>query len=591
MSVQLTRCLHTTANGRKSAFCVLVLCVLTLLTWIPRSRGPIDLRWDAGVYYVLGTSIAEGKGYRILNEPGEIQDIQYPPLLPAIVALHERALGTSDPIVVGRWLRITWMALSAVYAPLTFLLAVSFLPRPYAFIVALVCLSSAAMFFFSTLLFAELPFAVTTTLFALLRYKRHPGRLARVGVGASAVASYLLRTVGIAALAAWVLDALLRRQFRSAAIRAAVALVPVLMWQGYIHSVQSGYEYTHPRYSYQRDPSMFYNVSYATNVALKDPFRPELGNASPRDLVARFLGNVSALPGDLGTSIVGEVRVWERFVLSGDDFPRLRVLAWWAVRGTTLLTGGLVLGGLLLLLWERCWMIGMFGVLTLAAIGTSPWAFQTGRYLAPLLPFSLIAVFTCVRRLGPLFGPPLGRPLRQLASRIRISPAVTIGPGGLAACLSIFALTGSVLSFAPAYNEELLRDGTYLSGDGLQHAYTLVYFSPPDAALSLALAWLKPRAARGAVVAGPLPAWSYLETGLKTVMFPFTTDPGKIQRLFDSVPVSYVIVNRTGSGANTEPVTGMLLQSGDRWRLIYSSHRRDAEIYARIPLSDRSTAR
>ena len=54
--------------------------------WVPRLTGPIDLRYDAGVYYTLGTALAEGRGYRLLNEPGEIEAIQYPPLLPLIVA-------------------------------------------------------------------------------------------------------------------------------------------------------------------------------------------------------------------------------------------------------------------------------------------------------------------------------------------------------------------------------------------------------------------------------------------------------------------------------------------------------------------------
>jgi len=89
----------------QDAACLAVLIVVTVLSWIPRFRGPIDFRWDAGVYYVLGTSIASGQGYRLLNEPGQIEAIQYPPGLPALVAAHQIALHSSDPRVVGRWLR------------------------------------------------------------------------------------------------------------------------------------------------------------------------------------------------------------------------------------------------------------------------------------------------------------------------------------------------------------------------------------------------------------------------------------------------------------------------------------------------------
>jgi hypothetical protein len=59
---------------------LLALSIVIVCLWIPRWAGPLDLRWDGAVYYVLGTSIAEGKGYRLLHEPGEIEAIQYPPL-------------------------------------------------------------------------------------------------------------------------------------------------------------------------------------------------------------------------------------------------------------------------------------------------------------------------------------------------------------------------------------------------------------------------------------------------------------------------------------------------------------------------------
>jgi hypothetical protein len=54
----------------------LILAAVALAMWAPRLRGSIDLRYDAGVYYILGTSLAEGKSYRLLNEPGEISALQ-----------------------------------------------------------------------------------------------------------------------------------------------------------------------------------------------------------------------------------------------------------------------------------------------------------------------------------------------------------------------------------------------------------------------------------------------------------------------------------------------------------------------------------
>src|SRR5262245_61065689 len=53
--------------------CLGAVLLLWVSVWVPRLHGPIDLRWDASTYYVLGTSLSQGKGYRMLNEPGEIE--------------------------------------------------------------------------------------------------------------------------------------------------------------------------------------------------------------------------------------------------------------------------------------------------------------------------------------------------------------------------------------------------------------------------------------------------------------------------------------------------------------------------------------
>src|SRR3972149_7581247 len=100
---------------RNDAVIVLVLIAIVVVFWLPRLNGPIDLRWDAGVYYVLGTSIAEGKGYRLLNEPGEIEAVQYPPLLPLIATAHQGVREKSDPDIIGRWVRLSFFLVFNVY--------------------------------------------------------------------------------------------------------------------------------------------------------------------------------------------------------------------------------------------------------------------------------------------------------------------------------------------------------------------------------------------------------------------------------------------------------------------------------------------
>lgn len=52
-----------TAKSRTlDVICIVSVLLVTTFSWIPRRHGPIDFRWDAATYYILGTSLAEGKG-------------------------------------------------------------------------------------------------------------------------------------------------------------------------------------------------------------------------------------------------------------------------------------------------------------------------------------------------------------------------------------------------------------------------------------------------------------------------------------------------------------------------------------------------
>src|SRR5271166_6051262 len=141
------------------------LMVLAVVLWIPWARGPIDLRWDAGVYYILGTSLAEGNGYRLLNEPGNPEAIQYPPLLPIFIASQERLLGTSDPVIVGKWLRLIYQLMLMGCAALTYLLARRWSSRWPAFLAGVIFLLSLHTYFMGSLAFSEVPFTLVSLLF------------------------------------------------------------------------------------------------------------------------------------------------------------------------------------------------------------------------------------------------------------------------------------------------------------------------------------------------------------------------------------------------------------------------------------------
>ena len=288
--------------GRRDIVCVGGVLLLWIAVWAARLDGPIDLRWDASTYFVLGTSLAQGKGYRLLNEPGEIEAVQYPPLLPVLVAAHQRALGTSDYVIVGSRLRLSYFLLSGAYLLAAYLAVRGFLDPP----LALAATAGTAFSFYSFLypsdsLYAEVPFALVSMLF-LLCLRRSDRRGYGIVAGWLAGAAYLIRTAGIALLAVWVADSLMRRRFRQAALRAAAAALPVLAWQAHIARVSGSSAYREPVYPYQRAAYYYSNVTYGENSWLIDPFQPELGRTLPRDLAWRVGRNLLAIPRSIGES-------------------------------------------------------------------------------------------------------------------------------------------------------------------------------------------------------------------------------------------------------------------------------------------------
>ena len=286
---------------------VLLLAVFGL--WAFRLGGPIDLRWDAGVYYILGTSLYEGKGYRLLNEPGEIRAVQYPPLLPAIVAVHQWLAGDERPAVAGRLLRWTFAGTTVAYVLAAYHVARWWLSSVAALATSLLVAANSSTLFLSDVCFAEVPFGLACLGF--LAVNRAGRRWTHeAATGAMGAACYLLRTLGLALLAAWVLEAAVRRRFALAAFRATVSAAPVLAWQGYVSHVRHAPEYARPAYAYQRAPYLMYNVSYAENLSLLDPFGPEKGPATLPQVARRTLSHLRVLPATFGEAVSAPQGYW-----------------------------------------------------------------------------------------------------------------------------------------------------------------------------------------------------------------------------------------------------------------------------------------
>jgi hypothetical protein len=546
---------------------VLIVIAVVLALWAPRLRGVIDMRWDGAVHYILGTEMAEGRGYRLASEPGEIWAIQYPPLLPSIVAVHELALGSRDPAVVGRFLRYTFFATNAVYAVAVYALARRWLRGAHALPIALLTTVSWHTIWMSDLLFAELPFALVTAAFALL-HTRSEDRARMAAMGILASAAYLLRTAGLALLAAWVIEAAWHRRWRQFVARLGIVLIPIVAWNVYIARVESSREYTHPAYPYQRAPYLFYNVTYARNISMVDSFFPELGMAKPADLAARFAGNAARMPKYLGEAITAGRNDPEW--LSKQPFRWRYGLAYLAVALATAI-GFVILAGLGVLLVRGPVILAIYIALSVSLACCTPWPGQFNRYLTPLIPFLLLALCES-----------LTAAVRFLERRWPW-PWTRYGPACIALVLWLFVAKNAytTLRTLKTWSEGVVRNAARWS-DGPRH---LIYYDDVWNDFDKAIAWLGAHADREDVVASSTPQWIYLNAGLKAVMPPMEADIARVQDLLDAVPVRYILTEKLWHADLVRRfLDGTIEAYSDRWELVYTAPNGTARVYRRSGL-------
>jgi hypothetical protein len=518
-----------------------VVCIVAAMSWLPRAAGPIDLRWDGGAYYLLGTSITKGQGYRLLSEPGSSNTPLHPPLLPIFVAAHQLLLGTTDSLTAGRALRASACLLFALQAFAIYMLLRGYIARSAAVLAALFWIFHPGNTFFSDMLFAESLFGLTTILFFILQ-KRTGERKYFLLAASCALLAFLARTTGLLVFAAWAGEKLMKRDFKQAAAIAAIALVAVGLWMGYIREVESSPQYTRPAYAYQHADYLYYNISYAKQLfRLVNPFEPELGYLTPYAFARRIYSNAKLIPTEIGRA----------------------VFSWEGGQRISLLVGALVFSGLLLQFMGRRYIIPFFVVLNLAAMSITPFPEQFLRYLLPLSPFFFLLLFEA---------------LVWLNAQSRV---LRIGFGREAAALFGLALLAVMGAEELRDERELYRfhhDKVDYLHHGQQTSYRLFYYSPGYREIDQGLDWLRARAKRDDIVAASDPQWVYLRTGLKSVLPPLESDTHAAEQLIDSVPVRYLFVDET---VYRRYASHLVNSNPDLWKCSWRSAEDRVRIYER----------
>ena len=329
----------------------------------------------------------------------------------------------------------------------------------------------------------------------------------------------------------------------------------------YVFAVERSPAYTNPAYEYQRAPYLFYNVSYARNIALRDPITPEKGDARILRRVAR---NALDLPMALGETLTASRRYYSMWLhgLLGDG-PVLRpVIRWGTYLWLSLLGGLLTAGGVVILLWRGESLVPLYVLAYLAALALTPFPEQYMRYLMPIAPLAALCAIVLLVHVGRA-GTPLSSP------RARALPFTVLVP----ALLVQVAVT--VIVFTREHQRVAYRDA---HGQPLSHR--LFFYDDSQRGFDEAVDYLESHADSSQVIAAGTPHWIHLRTGLSAVMPPFEADPSRAAALLDGVPVDYLIIGRdvVGTERYTRPVVE---QRPEAWQRVYETKTGGWEVFRR----------
>jgi hypothetical protein len=392
-----------------------------------------------------------------------------------------------------------------------------------------------------------------------------------------AAIAFAFRTVGIALLVAWIIDAAAHRKIGPTLIRIAVSVALVSAWAGHIAWVESGPQYRAPAYAYQRADYAYINVSYARNLRYVDSLRPELGYVSTPGRVTRLLRNLVQLPRNIGEAVSTQDNLLQALRAAANDRLPWAIIPKWIdvlIFGPASLLVGV--GAVLYLRGGQPFMVG-YVALALLVIYSTPWPTQFNRYISPLAPFLALFLLTGAASARTLVGP------HRWRRRI-----VTFTVPGFIAALLLTQLGTLAFVYLRAHTETIWKPS-----DDAPIQYRLFFHPDAATATDAALDWLDAHATDDRVVAATIPPYAYLRTGLTSVLPPLEADATRAQQLLDSVPVSFMIVDQ---GDFKRYTTGVIASFPDDWQRVYhhpiaDQSDGDIAIYERVWRPDRGGTR
>ena len=465
---------------------MLVMLAIYLLR-IDRVAG---LMVDDAWYVLLAKALAEGQGYRIISSAVAQILPGYPPGFPGILSLVFR--------VNPRFPENVWLLKSVSIAAMMGVAALSYaycrryrrLPRELAASIAIaVTISPAFVFLATSTVMTECVFTLTQlgAIALIHRCVESPderrSRVSAILAGSLAAVTLLIRSSGIALIAAAMLWFLKERLVKRAVLFAVVVMVCLLPWLIYARAHTPTYE---ERAAHRGSIAWAYGDQFWMRWA----GAPASGQITLADLPARVKNNLVDVFGrDVGGIILpvafrGPSESGQEVVALGGMVGLMAASMGgaWPTMVISFLLSGIALVGFVQALRERVTVAELLVPISLAIIAV--WPYWSFRFVLPLAPYLFLYFVKGMQTVVPL------EPLRVA----RIAMAVVIG-------LSIFDNAQYIL---------LARDPARLN--------SLSWIADAEE-VEAALEWMNTHLENEGVIASTNPALVYLRTGRTAVAF------------------------------------------------------------------------
>jgi hypothetical protein len=235
-------------------------------------------------------------------------------------------------------------------------------------------------------------------------------------------------------------------------------------------------------------------------------------------------------------------------------------IPWVATFLSLSISGVLLFLGLLFLLFRRQWEMAFYLLTSIVLICLVPWRDQMARYAVPLTPFLLVGSASLLMGLA-----------RFHAGQKRL---LLLGLSGVL----VLILVQEFLPLKHTYGRDF-APGKFRTENGQEISFRWFDYNSCYHALDRGLEWLRSQSRPGDIIAASMPAYAYLRTGLKSVMPPLEADPERAQKLLESVPVRFVVVDSIEFHIPGKYSMIPIAKFRDRWRNVYTDTSGGLSIY------------